>query len=174
MYAQGKLSIENVRSIYIRSNGEIMDGVELKGYFTFYVSDKVDSKTNEYTVQIMDMNLNKIKDIKFEDDKAVQILESSYNGESIMFLFYNRKEKTLEYRAYNFEGKQISTYTKELTSRSKALLEQTCGSKGDEGQNEALFSVGNTGYVTVYPVKEGKYFTYEVNFFYRQAQAMEF
>ncbi len=166
IYAQGKLSIENVRSIYIRSNGEIMDGDELKGYFTFYISDKVDSKTNEYTVQIMDMNLNKIKDIKFEDDKAVQILESSYNGESIMFLFYNRKEKTLEYRAYNFEGKKISTYTKELTSRSKALLEQTYGSKGDEGQNEALFSVQNQGYVTVYPVKEGKYFTYEVNFFF--------
>ncbi|MBK7123624.1 MAG: hypothetical protein IPH68_12930 [Chitinophagaceae bacterium] len=74
IHAQGKLSIENVRSIYIRNSGEIMDGDELKGYFTFYVSDKVDSKTYEYTVQIMDNNLNKIKDIKFEDDKAVQIL----------------------------------------------------------------------------------------------------
>jgi hypothetical protein len=166
MKAQGKLSIENVRSIYIRNSGEIMDGEELKGYFTFYVSDKVDSKTNEYTVQILDMNLNKIKDIKFEDDKTVQILESSYNGESIMFLFYNKKEKTLEYRAYGFDGKQLSTYTKELTNRSKALLEQTYGQKSDEGQNEALFSVGNQGYVTVYPVKEGKYYTYELNFFF--------
>ncbi|HMI80128.1 MAG TPA: DUF6770 family protein [Ferruginibacter sp.] len=166
IYAQGKLSIDNVRSIYIRNNGEIMDGDELKGYFTFYVSDKVDSKTYEYTVQIMDMNLNKIKDIKFEDDKAVQILESSYNGQSIMFLFYNKREKTLEYRAYSFEGKILSTYTKELTNRSKMLLEQSYGSKGDEGQNEALFSVGNTGYVTVYPVKEGKYYTYEVNMFF--------
>ncbi|MBK8494507.1 MAG: hypothetical protein IPL50_05385 [Chitinophagaceae bacterium] len=166
IHAQGKLSIENVRSIYIRNSGEIMDGDELKGYFTFYVSDKVDSKTNEYTVQIMDNNLNKIKDIKFEDDKAVQILESSYNGQSIMFLFYNKREKTLEYRAYNFEGKMISTYTKELTNRSKMLLEQTYGQKSDEGQNEALFSVQDQGYVTVYPVKEGKYFTYEVNFFF--------
>ncbi len=166
VHAQGKLSIENVRSIYIRSNGEIMDGDELKGYFTFYVSDKVDSKTNEYTVQIMDMNLNKIKDIKFEDDKAVQILESSYNGQSIMFLFYNKKEKTLEYRAYNFEGKMISTYVKELTTRSKMLLEQTYGQKSDEGQNEALFSVQDQGYVTVYPVKDGKYYTYEINFFF--------
>jgi len=166
IHAQGKLSIENVRSIYIRNSGEIMDGDELKGYFTFYVSDKVDSKTNEYTVQIMDNNLNKIKDIKFEDDKAVQILESSYNGQSIMFLFYNKKEKTLEYRAYNFEGKMISTYTKELTNRSKMLLEQTYGQKSDDGQNEALFSVQDQGYVTVYPVKEGKYFTYEVNFFF--------
>ncbi|MBK7559079.1 MAG: hypothetical protein IPI54_12870 [Chitinophagaceae bacterium] len=166
IHAQDKLSIENVRSIYIRNSGEIMDGDELKGYFTFYVSDKVDSKTNEYTVQIMDNNLNKIKDIKFEDDKAVQILESSYNGQSIMFLFYNKREKTLEYRAYNFEGKMISTYTKELSNRSKMLLEQTYGQKSDEGQNEALFSVQDQGYVTVYPVKEGKYYTYEVNFFF--------
>jgi hypothetical protein len=166
IHAQGKLSIDNVRSIYIRNTGEIMDGDDLKGYFTFYVSDKVDSKTNEYTVQIMDMNLNKIKDIKFEDDKSIEILESSYNGQSIMFLFYNKKEKSLEYRAYGFDGKILSTYTKELTNRSKALLEQTYGSKGDEGQNEALFSVGNTGYVTVYPVKEGKYYTYEVNLFF--------
>ena len=105
--AQGKLSIENVRSIYIRNSGEIMDGEELKGYFVFYISDKVDSKTNEYTVQVMDMNLNKIKDIKFEDDKNVQVLESSYNGQSIMFLFYNKKEKTLEYRAYGFDGKML-------------------------------------------------------------------
>ncbi len=164
--AQGKLSIDNVRSVYIRSNGEILDGEEVKGYFTFYVSDKVDRKTNEYTVQIMDANLNKIKDIKFEDDKAVQLLESSYNGNSIMFLFYNRKEKTLEYRAYNFDGKQISTYTKELGPRSQAMLESTYGQKSDEGQNEALFSVQNQGYVTVYPVKDGKYYTYEVNFFF--------
>lgn len=164
--AQGKLTIEDVRSVYIRNNGEIMDGEELKGYFTFYISDKKDRKTNEYTVQIMDANLNKIKDIVFEDDKNVQILESSYNGESIMFLFYNRKEKTLEYRAYSFEGKMLSTYTKELTRRSKMLIETTYGQKSDDGQNEALFSVGNTGYVTIYPVKENKYFSYEVNFFF--------
>ena len=105
-FAQGKLSIENVRSIYIRNSGEIMDGEELKGYFTFYVSDKVDRKTNEYTLQILDNNLNKVKDIVFEDDKNVQVLESSYNGNSIMFLFFNDKEKTLEYRAYGFDGKR--------------------------------------------------------------------
>ena len=163
--AQSKLSLENVRSIYIRSNGSIMEGEELKGYFVFYVSDKIDKHTDEYTLQIMDNNLNKIKDIKFEDDKNIQILESSYNGNSIMFLFYNKKEKTLEYRAYGFDGKQKMTYTKELNKRSNALLEQTYGTKGEDGQNEALFSVGDKGFTTVYPVKEGKYYSYEVNFF---------
>jgi hypothetical protein len=163
--AQGKLSIENVKQVYIRNAGEIMDGEELKGYFTFYVSDKVDRKTNEYTVQIMDNNLNKIKDIVFEDDKNVEILESSYNSNAIMFLFFNDKEKTLEYRAYGFDGKMKSTYTKELNKRSRNLIEETYGSKSEEGSNEALFSVGDKGFTTVFPVKEGKYYSYEVNFF---------
>jgi hypothetical protein len=166
IFAQGKLSIDNVRQVSIRNSGEIMDGEELKGYFTFYVSDKVDRKTNEYTVQILDNNLNKVKDIVFEDDKNVQVLESSYNGNSIMFLFFNDKEKTLEYRAYGFDGKIKSTYTKELTKRSRNLIEETYNTKSEEGSNEALFSVGDKGFTTVFPVKEGKYYSYEVNFFF--------
>ena len=85
--AQGKLSIENVRSVYVRNSGTIMSANEVKGYFTFYESDKIDKNTNEYTVQITDENLNKIKDIKFEGNKKLRLLESSYNGSSIMFLF---------------------------------------------------------------------------------------
>lgn len=162
--AQNKLSIEDVKKVSIRNSGEIMDGDELKGYFVFYVSDKVDRKTNEYTVEISDVNLNKVKEIKFEGEKNDQILEASYNGNSIMFLFYNRKEKTLEYRSYGFDGKQKSTYTKELTNRSKALLESTY--KNEDAENQALFSVNDNGYVTVYPVKEGKYYSYEINFFF--------
>lgn len=164
--AQEKLQIENVRSTYLRNSGEIMDGEELKGYFSFFVSDKVSKSENEYTLQILDKNLAKVKEIKFEDDKNIQVLESSYNGNAIMFLFYNKKEKTLEYRAYDFNGKQKMSYVKDLDKRSQALLETTYGSKSDEGQNEALFSVNNDGFVTVYPVKEKKYFSFEINFFF--------
>ena len=164
--AQEKLTIDNVKSVYVRSSGEILDGEQVKGYFSFYVSDKISKKINEYTLQIMDENLNKVKAITFEDDKNIEILESSYNGNTIMFLFYDSKEKTLEYRAYGFDGKQKMTYTKELNKRSKALIEETYGGKSEDGQNEALFSVGNKGYVTSYPVKEGKYFSYEINFFF--------
>jgi hypothetical protein len=83
-----------------------------------------------------------------------------------MFLFYNDKERTLEYRAYGFDGKQKMTYTKELGKRSNALLKETYGTKSEDSQNEALFDIQNTGYVTVYPVKDGKYYSYEVNFFF--------
>ncbi len=166
MQAQNKISFENVRQTYIRNSGQIMDGEELKGYFTFYVTDKKDRNTNAYSIQILDNNLNKVKEIEFEDDKNIIVLESSYNVNSIMFLFYNAKEKTLEYRTYNFEGKVKSTYTKDLTSRTKMLIESTYGTKSEAGQNEAIFSVGNFGFTTVIPVKEGKYYSYEVNFFF--------
>lgn len=165
-HAQEKLSIENVRSVNIRNSGEVMEGEEIKGYFTFYESDKISKKVREYTLQILDKNLTKVKDIVFEDDKDIQVLESSYNGNAIMFLFYNSKEKTLEYRAYGFDGKQKMSYVKDLNKRSKALIESTYGTKSDEGQNETLFSVNNDGFVTIYPVKEGKYYSYEVNFFF--------
>lgn len=163
---QGKLSIEDVKQVNYRNSGEIMAGEEIKGYFVFYVSDKIDRKTNEYTIQIMDNNLNKVKDVKFEDDKEVQVLESSYNGNSIMFMFYNRKEKTIEYRSYGFDAKQISTYTKDLDNRSRSYFESTYGQKSEQGQNESIFSVDKKGYVTIFPLKEGKYYSYEVNFFF--------
>jgi hypothetical protein len=162
--AQNKLNISDVKKVNVRNSGEIMDGDEVRGYFVFYVSDKIDKKTNEYTVQVSDNNLNKVKDIVFQSDKNDQILEASYNNNSIMFLIHNRKEKTLEYRCFGFDGKQKSTYTKELSKRSEALLEQTY--KDEEGQNEALFNVNNNGFVTIYPVREGKHYSYEINFFF--------
>jgi hypothetical protein len=72
--AQQKLEIDNVRSAYLRNSGTILENNEIKGYYSFYQSDKVDRKTNEYTLQIIDENLNKVKDIVFTDDKNVSLL----------------------------------------------------------------------------------------------------
>lgn len=164
--AQNKITFDNVRQTYIRNSGQIMDREELKGYFSFYITDKKDRKTNAYMIQILDNNLNKVKEIEFEDDKDIQILESSYNNNAIMFVFYNSKENTLEYRSYGFDGKIKSTYTKELDKRSEALLVQTYNLKAEEGQNQGLFSVGDHGFTAVFPIKEKKYYSYEINFFF--------
>lgn len=164
--AQQKISFDNVRKAYVRNSGTINDREEIKGYFTFYITDKKGRSTNEYTIRILDANLNKIKDIVFEDEANKLLLESSYNGNSIMFLFLNLGEKSLEYRAYDFDGKVKSSYTRELNGRSRGLIETTYNNNSEEGQNEALHSVNDNGFVTVYPVKEGKYYSYEVNFFF--------
>ncbi len=69
--AQNKITFDNVRQTYIRNSGQIMDREELKGYFSFYITDKKDRKTNAYMIQILDNNLNKVKEIEFEDDKDI-------------------------------------------------------------------------------------------------------
>ena len=99
-------SIENIRRASSRNTSAIKEGTDVKGYYFFYISDKVDKKTNEYTLQIMDNNLKVLKDIKFEDSKDVIILESSFNGTDLIFLFYNEKEKTFEYQVYGADGKK--------------------------------------------------------------------
>src|SRR5437773_4227826 len=95
-FAQSKLSIDKVYSAYLRNSGTISSQGQIKGYFFLYQSDKIDRHTNEYTLQILDENLNKVRSIKFEDSKKLSLLESAYNGSSLSFLFKNEENKTLD------------------------------------------------------------------------------
>ena len=45
------LTFENVQKVSLRSSDAIREGSEVKGYYFFFVSDKVDKKNNEYTRQ---------------------------------------------------------------------------------------------------------------------------
>jgi hypothetical protein len=82
-----------------------------EGVLFFYVSDKIDKNTNEYTLRILDNNLKVLKDVKFQDSKNVTILESSFNGTDIIFLFYDSKEKTFEYQVMALMGiKNLFSY----------------------------------------------------------------
>ena len=61
------LSIDNVRKAALRTSDAIKEGSDVKGYYFFYVSDKIDKNTNEYTLRILDNNLKVLKDVKFQD-----------------------------------------------------------------------------------------------------------
>ena len=45
VHAQQKLSLDKVYSVYLRNSGPIMESEEIKGYFLFYQTDKVDKHT---------------------------------------------------------------------------------------------------------------------------------
>src|SRR5690349_3537883 len=81
LHAQ-KMTIENVHKASARNAAAIKEGSDVKGYYFFFVSDKIDKKTNEYTLRITDNSLKLLKDVKFQDSKHVYILESSFNGRS--------------------------------------------------------------------------------------------
>ena len=94
------MSQDNIKSIKVSQLSTIKEGSDVKGYYLYYISDKIDKKTSEYTLRIMDDNLKTLKDIKFQQGNHVNILESSFNGTDLMFLFYNADDKSFEYQLY--------------------------------------------------------------------------
>lgn len=159
------ISIENVYKIELRNSDAIREGSEVKGYYFFYVSDKIDKKTDEYTLRIFDNNLKKLKDIKFEDSKEVSIMESSFNGKDLIFLFYNSKERTLEYQIFGVNGSKKRTYSRELTKKEKAFFEATYMGNDEESSFKGLYPVEGKGFISNTPSREGKDYTFELDFF---------
>src|SRR3569832_1054917 len=134
--AQSKLTIDKVYSAYLRNSGAIINHGQIKGYFFLYQSDKIDKHTNEYTLQILDENLNKVHSIKFEDSKKLSLLESAYNGSSLSFLFKNDDEKTLDMKVYDMDGKLKYTYTRAFDKKTDNLMKQYMTMHTDEGMNK--------------------------------------
>ena len=163
--AQNKLSVDKVYSTYLRNSGSIMEKNQIKGYFFLYQSDKIDKRTNEDTLQVLDQNLNKVRDIKFEDSKNLNLLEASYNNNSLAFLFKNTDNKTLDMKIYNLDGKLKYSYSNPYDKRTDDLMNTYVTLHTDEGTNQNVFDVEGHGYVSVLPLREGKSRTYEVNFY---------
>jgi len=161
------LSIENVQKVALRNSGAIKEGSEVKGYYFFYVSDKIDKKTNEYTLQITDNALKKLKDIKFQDSKDVSILESSFNGTDLIFLFYNEDAKTFEYQVYGADAKKKFSYLRELTKKEKRYLESSylAFSGDDDKVYKGLYPVDGKGFISNMPSREDKDYTFEIDYF---------
>lgn len=164
-YAQSKLSIDGIRSVSLDNTGPIIANEEIKGYFSIYQSDKIDKHTNEYTLQILDENLNKVKSIKFTDSKNIALLESAYNGSDIMFMYYDDDQKLLDYRVYGVDGKQKFNYQRPVDKKTKNFIAQQFALNTEETQNKSLFSIEDRGFVTAVPIRDGKQYTYEVSFY---------
>lgn len=162
-----KLQIQNIKKSAQRASGAIKEGAEVKGYYFFYVNDKVDKKTNEYSLQIFDNNLKMLKDIKFTESNKVTILESSFNGKDLIFLFYNSDERTLDYRVYGADGnRKPFNYSRELTKKEKAYLQLTYLSMDDDEETyKGLYPVDNIGFISNMPSREGNDYTFQIDFF---------
>jgi len=160
------ISIENVHKVALRNSDAIKEGSDVKGYYFFYVNDKIDKNTNEYTLHIMDNNLKLLKEIKFQDSKYVKILESSFNGTDLIFLFYNSDAKTFEYQVYGADGNKKFVYNRELTKKENRYLEQSYFMVDDDEQTyKGLYPVDGRGFISNMPSREDKDYTFQIDFF---------
>ncbi len=165
MQAQ-RMTVENVHKASARNASAIKEGSEVKGYYFFFISDKIDKKTNEYTLRITDNALKVLKDVKFQDSKHVYIIESSFNGTDLIFLLYNDDERTFEYQVYGADGKRKHSYNRQLTKKEERFLEATYLSMNDDDETyKGLYPIENNGFVSVMPSREDKDYTFQVDYF---------
>lgn len=161
-----RMTVENVYKASPRNAAAIKEGSDVKGYYFFFISDKIDKKTNEYTLRITDNSLKVLKDVKFQDSKHVYILESSFNGTDLVFLFYNDDENTFEYQVYGADGKKKHTYNRQLTKKEDRFLRATYLANVDEEETyKGLYPIEGLGFISVMPSREDKDYTFQVDYF---------
>jgi hypothetical protein len=167
LFAQ--LKVENVYSVKLRNSGAIITNGQVSGYYFFYQSDKIDKHTNEYTVQVVDENLNKVQDIKFQDNRKIILMEAAYNGSSLAFLFKNEENETLDMKIYSLEGKLKFTYVTPIDEKSEEWMKMVQkAAQADNGMNNSVFDLGERGYMTMIPVRDGKERSFEARFYNAQ------
>jgi hypothetical protein len=159
-------AVENVYKINLRNAGAIKEGTEVKGYYYFYASDKVDKKNYQWTLSINDENSKPLKSVQFVDSKDVTILESSFNGSDLIFLVYNEDEKLLDYQVYGADGKKKYNYTRELTKKEKKYLAASYFAvDDDENTFKGLYPIEGKGFISNMPSREDKDYTFQIDFF---------
>lgn len=135
--------IENIMKINLQNMGYIMEGKILKGYYTFWQTDKLDKKNNAYSLQIMDDNLGVIKTIDLVRPKNSLMLETTFNSNCFMFTFISKDD--IELVTYDKTGKEVGTKKINDISRwERARLQQVMT---DGEANNSVFPVGSGGFV---------------------------
>lgn len=161
VHAQVKTGLENVSTISLRNSGVIKKQNDIRGYYFFYESDKIDKNTREYTLQVLDENLNAARPTKLTLDKKTALLESATNESSVCFMFLNQETESIDYSIYNGAGKHAFTYSVPIDKKSKAYFLQALAA-GETGGGK--LAVADTScYISVIPVRDGKNFSYLIN-----------
>lgn len=161
-----RVSIENVLKPFRTNFGAIKEGTDVKGYYFFWASDKIDKSTYEWTLRITDVSLKTLKEVKMQESKKTTILETSFNGTDLIILFYDSDENIMTYQVYGADGKKKYTYTRELSKKEERYLSATYLSMDDdEDTYKGLYPVEGKGFISNMPSREDKDYTFQVDYF---------
>ena len=133
---------------------------EVKGYMLYYVSDKADRKNDNYVIEVMDENLNKVKSITMKKPKKTYFLvRNAYNGSAFCFYFYNYRAKKMELETYDRGLNKLASLEVEMSKYDQMLVQQELKSGKLVDQNTTgglnLYAVPGKGFVRITYVGKG-------------------
>lgn len=158
--AQNK-SFAGVLKVSLKNMGPIIEKNEVKGYYTFYETDKLNRKTSAYLLQILDENLNVVSSKNITDSDDLRLLEGVYDGQSILLKFYNTKSKEAILRVYDKSAELKQNKTRKV--ESKWEIAQYNSAITEETKGVTVFGIANTGFVS-YAMEDNKSIGYSMEF----------
>lgn len=161
-----RVSVEDIEKPRRAQFGAIKEATDVKGYYFFWASDKIDKNTYEWTLRITDVSLKTLKEVKMQESKDIGILETSFNGTDLIMLFYDDKERTFDYQVYGTDGKKKFTYNRQLTKKEERYLEMSYLAVDDDEQTyKGLYPVEGKGFISNMPSREDKDYTFQIDYF---------
>lgn len=151
-------SISDVSPVLLRNSGVIMEENVIKGYYLFYVKDKVKSSTFSYELAVLDDNLKETTKKTILGTKSTYLLESAFNGNSILLKFYDRKLKKVYYQTLDKKAKLGKKQTRTLNKYETRMYD---ASIMKSMKNTSTNPFGDKAFTDIYIYKEKKY-TYGV------------
>lgn len=144
-YAQN-LSRTGVVKAEVRNTGAILQLGTVKGYYYFYDLEKKDKKNNNYMLSVVDENLREVNQITITRPLKYQLIESSYNGEAFLFLFYDLKKKETELISFDNSLKQIGQVIRPVKGYFESSVFQGIA-LGSNASQRYLVPVQNRGFI---------------------------
>ena len=137
-------------------SGPILENDNIKGYYAFYEYDKADKKNDAYMLQLMDDNLNIVKSLDVLRPRGDFLLETVFNGNCFVSVFYNQSKESIDLTSYDKTGKTMGSYkVDELPKWEKYRLQGALRNK-DDVANSAVFPRGKDGFVRMSFTKNEK------------------
>lgn len=161
LHAQNK-TFEDVLEVRLQDMGPIYQNRQVKGYYLFYNIEKADRKNNNYKLIVLDDNLNKVSEKDMTESKNIQLTEAGYDEQSLFFVFYESKERKLEFRRYDTQCKLLSKKTEELSRRESYIYENPASTGIVGGAN--LAPIVEKGFVH-YSIQKNDKLGYAIRFF---------
>jgi hypothetical protein len=152
-------TIENVAKVYLKNMGAIIQDAEVKGYYLFYRTDKLDKKTYSYELQILDQNLNSVNSKTITGSAYLNVIEGVYNEEALCLKFYEGKTKEISIQVYDQKA-QLVNESKRKASQMEMYM---YGATEAQGQSIALFPISKVGSVD-YRMVKNKSYGFEIEF----------
>ncbi|MFY8127428.1 MAG: DUF6770 family protein [Chitinophagaceae bacterium] len=166
-FSQKKFTLENVVKATLKGSGAIYEGGIVKGYYVFYESEKIDRKTRQYVIQILDQNTNPVQKAEFAESKDIILRDAEFNENSLCFFMINEDEKKYIYKIFDLNGKLKYEYFKKFDNGDYAIFLESIkmNGTGDDQTSNNLIAIPNQGFASILPVRENGSNIFELGYY---------